>query len=109
MTSLYWRVPLDAFARRPGAAYMGVTGALWTLAGSVVIWGILRRRSRALPTLRAASASYAAWIWIDRLVLQYQAGTGWIFALVVTVALVAFTMAISLDSHSQAYFGREVH
>jgi hypothetical protein len=39
--------------------------------------------------------------------VQSGPGSNWIFALATTVALLAYTWAVTLDARMQAHFGRE--
>jgi hypothetical protein len=107
ITSIGWRQPLEAYAHRPGSIYIGVTGATWALTGMVISWGILRGQSWSVRGLRIAAVAYSAWTWIDRLLLQPRGAANWIFAAALTVLLLAFTLATTLESRVHTYFGRE--
>jgi hypothetical protein len=100
---------LQKYAPFPGPAYIALTGAFSAGLGLVVTWAVLRRLRWAPRALLVAAVAYAAWRWVDRMFLQPTAGTGWPFALVITVLLLAFIAAVTLDPRNRWYFGREAH
>lgn len=108
-TSLAWGEAFQTYAAHPGRIYIGLTGAIWTLAGAMILRAIWRRSRWALEALTIAGYLYAAWSWFDRLVLQTSIPSNWLFALIVTVALLGFATGIALDPRSRAYFGKEAH
>lgn len=108
-TSIAWRVPLETYARYPGPLYVGLTGIAWAAAGLTVLWAIWRRRHWSTQALIAAALAYAAWVWLDRLVVQSQRAANWPFALIATIVLLAFVVTTALDPRLRAYFGREAH
>jgi len=107
VTSLSWLGPLETYAPWPGALYIGATGLVWALAGALLARALWHRSWWALIALRLAALAYAGWVWFDRLMVQSGPGSNWIFALATTVALLAYTWAVTLDARMQAHFGRE--
>jgi len=100
---------LHKYAPFPGPAYIAITGALSAGLGLAVTWAVLRRLRWAPQALLGVTIAYAAWSWADRIFLQPTAGTNWPFALLITVLLLSFVAAVTLDPRNRWYFGREAH
>lgn len=100
---------LAHYSAYPGPVYIGVTGAVSALCAVGVAWGLWRRAIWAPSGLFIGALIYAAWIWIDRLVLQANPGQGCGFGAVVTLLLLGFTTAVGLDPRNRQYFGKEAH
>ena len=108
-TSVSWAGVLQSYAPRPGAIYIGLSGAIWALAGGAILWGLWRRKPWALSALLAGSWLYAAWVWIDRVLLQGGGSSNWRFTLIWTSLLLGLMTAVALDPHNQRFFGKEAH
>lgn len=100
---------LQKYAPFPGPTYIALTGALSAGLGLAVSWAVLRRLRWAPMALLGAALAYAAWSWADRIFLQPTAGSGWPFALLITVLALSFVAAVTLDPRNRWYFGREAH
>lgn len=72
--------------------YLAISGALWALIGLVAAVGIWLRQRWALILLGAAVVSFAAWYWLDRLVLSpaASANANLVFSLILTGGLLAY-------------------
>jgi hypothetical protein len=105
---IQWKLLLE-FASRPGPLYIALSAAFWTLAG-LALWITIRRRSpRTRPAAAVFVIGYAAWWWIDRLVLQAPR-PNWPFALVITIILLILTAIGLFNRKTTAYFSqRESH
>jgi hypothetical protein len=100
---------LQKYAPFPGPVYIALTGAISAGLGLAVTWAVLRRLRWAPRALLGVAIAYAAWQWADRVFLQPTAGTGWPFALLITVLLLSFIAAVTLDPRNRWYFGKEAH
>jgi hypothetical protein len=100
---------LQNYAPFPGPAYIALTGALSAGLGLAVTWAVLLRHRWAPRALLGVAIAYATWRWVDRIFLQPTAGPGWPFALLITVLLLSFIAAVTLDRRNRWYFGREAH
>jgi hypothetical protein len=103
-----WKTLVE-FAPRPGPLYILLSAAVWTL-GWAALWIRLRRGQ---PHTRAAtiwmSLAYAAWWWLDRLLLQ-QPRPNSLFAAIVTVFLLVFVASLLYQNNTTDYFRqREKH
>jgi len=111
----YW----EFLATWPGISplYMALTGLIWTLAGSLLLWGLWRAKIWASRLMQAVALSYALYYWLDHVFLvdhpvSGAAGTvrallpvNWQYAAGVTVIFLAFT-ALTLERRKvKAYFG----
>jgi hypothetical protein len=108
-TGILWRDTLEKYAPHPGPIYIGISGAVWGLAGIFLLWSIARGERWTRYALLIASGLYAAWIWVDRLFVQAQMRSNWPFALSMTIILLAFTIAVVLNPRYRIYFEREAY
>lgn len=109
ITSITWREALQAYAPHPGTVYVAITGGLFTLVGLILFLALWRRSRWTLSALLIAACVYAAWTWADKFFIQARIPANWQFTLSVTLVLLGFTAAVTLDPRSQAYFGKEAH
>ncbi len=107
LTAIGWHGVLLSYLPLSTVYYIGITGAVWMLAGLFVLWSLLRRRRWARDGLLAAALSYTAWKWADRFFVQLGPRPNWLFELVLTALLLGFTLAVILDPRNLQYFGRE--
>ena len=104
ITVFDWRATLETYAPRPGALYIGATGCIWAMAGTIVLWGIWGRASWAMKAALINAFVYAAWVWTDRLAIQSQPRPNWAFSVLATVLLLGGVAAVTLDPRNEAYF-----
>ncbi len=108
-TAIAWSSTLQVYEPTLRVAYVGTSGAFWTMAGAFVLWSFWRGKRFSRLTLLVAAGGYAIWAWIDRLLIQPGAHPNWRFDLVVTAVLLIYTGAVVLDRHNRIYFDRESH
>ena len=108
-SSLTLRDVLERYAPWPGPLYVGLTGAIWAAGGLLILGGLWRRASWSPAGLGLAAFVYAAWAWLDRLLVRPRIGSDWPFSLVTTALLLAFTAAVALHPGNRKYFGKEAH
>jgi peptidoglycan/LPS O-acetylase OafA/YrhL len=106
-TSMVWWGVLTHYAPQPGPLYVGASGAAWAVAGLALTWGFWRRRGWTPAALLASALGFAAWLWADRLLVQYRVGANWPFSLVVTLVVLGFITVVVLDPRNRLYFGKE--
>ena len=88
---------LTEFAPRPGPLYISASASFWTLSG-LALFGLILRRNVRVPLFSAMYFfGYAAWWWLDRLLLQ-QARPNWPFAIILTFIFLA---SASIDIFSR--------
>ncbi len=104
ITVFAWHAALETYAPQPGLVYIGATGGIWAMAGTMLLWGIWRRTAWALKAALIGALVYATWVWTDRLGLQARPGANWEFSLLATVVLLGGVAAVALDPKNQAYF-----
>ncbi len=109
ITSLDWFGALETYVPRPGPVYIGITGALWMLVGLFLLWCMWRGRRRTWVIILIASGLYAAWFWLDRLIVQPETRANWPFTLAITLLLLAFIAAVLLDRRNQSILEREAY
>lgn len=108
-TAITWRNALEPYMPAGLVVYTAVTGAVWSLAGVGAFWAFHRRVRYLRTILLAAMVAYAAWAWLDRLLVQSSPRSDWPFDLLLTIILLAFAAAVLLDPRNQSYFRRESH
>lgn len=111
----YW----DFLASWPGISppYMALTGFIWTLAGSFLLWGLWRAKTWAPRLMRAMALTYALYFWLDQVFLVDHPVSGvegvrrallpvnWQFAAGATVVCLVY-IAWSLGRRKvKVYFG----
>jgi hypothetical protein len=107
--SLRWWNLLDEFGASLSPLFLSITGAGWTVAGGVLLWGILVRKAWAR---RAAFLSMTIWLleyWVERLYFQAQRAN-LIFALTASILLLTVTFASAFNTKTRNYLtGSEDH
>lgn len=109
ITSVLWVGVLEYYAPRPGDLYVGATGAAWAAVGSLILWALGRRKTWAPRALLFGAWLYAAWMWLDRILLQAGGSPNWRFAMIGTAVVLGFISAVALDRRTIQYFGNEAH
>lgn len=113
----YW----DFLASQPGISplYLAVTGLIWTLAGTCLVWGLWRARIWAPRLMQAVALTYALYYWLDLLLLKNHPLTGaagalrlalptnWLFSAGVTALCLAYMVWTLGRKKVKAYFDQE--
>ena len=111
----YW----DFLVSWPGVSplYMALTGLIWTLSGSLLLWGLWRAKNWAPRLMQAVVLTYALYYWLDHIFLVDHPMNGamgaqrallpvnWQFAVVVTVVCLVYTVWMLRRPKVKAYFG----
>ncbi len=109
----------DFLVSWPGVSplYMSLTGLIWTLIGSLLLWGLWKARKWAPGLMQAVALTYALYYWLDHVFLRdhpASAAAGaqrvllpvnWQFAAGATVICLAYTAWTLNRSKVKAYFG----
>jgi hypothetical protein len=115
LSILYW----DFLGSWPGVSpmYMMLTGLIWTLTGSLLIWGLWRAKKWAPRLMQAAALTYALYYWLDHIFLMDRPTSSavgaqrvllpinWQFAVVATVICLAYTAWTLNRQKVKTYFG----
>jgi len=102
----------------PGVSplYMVLTGLIWTLAGSLLLWGLWRANNWTPRLMQAVALTYALYYWLDHVFLADHPVSGmegarrallpvnWQFAAGATVLCLAFTAWTLSRRKVKAYF-----
>jgi len=88
--------------------YLALTGGIWLIAGLFLTWGLWRGRRWAWLAATLVTPAYAAWYWLDRLLLQ-QPHSNWPYALIVTAILLLLVLLVLLSSKTRRFFHRDPH
>lgn len=97
--------------------YLAITGLIWTVAGSFLLWGLWRAKIWAPKLMQAAALTYALYYWLDQLFLKdhpVRGATGairallpdnWQFSAGVTVVCLVYIAWTLGRSKVKTYFG----
>ncbi len=103
-TALAWRDVLNEFSSQPSPSVLGISGAIWSVCGIIVLWSIWQKKAWAAKLLIGASAGYSLWVWIERLVWQ-NPHPNWLFAVIVNLVLIVFilfaTKSLTREAHER--------
>jgi len=111
----YWGF-LSSF---PGVSpfYLAITGLIWSVAGSFLLWGLWRAKTWAPRLMQAVGLTYALYYWLDLIFLKDHPVSGatgairvllpvnWQFSVGVTVVCLAYMVWTLGRSKVKAYFG----
>lgn len=88
---------------------IALSALFWAVTGCGVAWGLWQGAAWSLPVTRLASLAYAAYVWIDRLVLGANSlrSSNQPFALAATFILLGFVLWVLARSGVRAYFGED--
>ena len=111
----------EFLASLPGVSplYIALTGLIWTLTGSILIWGLWRAKGWAPRLMQAVALTYALYYWLDHVFLVDHPLSGangatrallpinWSFAAGVSVVCLVYTAWVLSRRKVKAYFGQE--
>jgi len=103
-TSLAWQDVLNEFSAHPSPIITAVSGAIWMVAGFMLIWGIWQKKAWSPKLLIGVAAGYSVWYWSERLIWQ-NPHPNWLFAVIVNLALLVFisftTKLLTREAHER--------
>jgi hypothetical protein len=99
-----WDV-LYEFGARLSPLYLSITGAVWTLAGLMLIWNIRSRKTWARWAIPVCIGLWLVEYWIERLFFQAPRAN-LPFALITSALLLSLTIAITLNRNTKHFFTR---
>jgi hypothetical protein len=107
--TLFW---WDFLAGLPGVSplYLVLTGLLWTLVGLPLTWGLWLGRPKMLKATRLFAPGFAAYLWLERLLVANADGemSNWSFAAGLTLVVLGLVLWFLSMPAVKAYFG-ELH
>ena len=104
----YWDF-LSSIAISVSPLYLALSGALWFLIGSALIWMIWRGQPSAPKMLRGFSAIYGLYYWADRWLLTASIlKERWPFALIMTGFGLVFVFLVLTRPKVTKFFLRRV-
>ena len=109
----------DFLASWPGVSplYMLLTGLIWTLTGSVLLFGLWKAKNWAPRLTQAVALTYALYYWLDHVFLVDHPASGveslqrallpinWQFAAGATVICLGYIAWVLRKPGVRAYFG----
>jgi hypothetical protein len=97
--------------------YLAITGLIWTMAGSYLLWGLWRAKIWAPRLMQAVALTYALYYWLDLIFLKDHPVSGatgamrvllpvnWQFSAGVTMVCLVYMVWTMGRSKVKAYFG----
>ena len=87
--------------------YLTISGAIWFLVSLMILWGFRRRERWTLSILRLSCVAYTIYYWADRILFTESANIlkNNLFAIFVTLGLLATILWISFRENVKEYFG----
>ena len=101
-TAIAWRDVLLEFSANPPPWVAALVGAVWLIAGCMVLWSLLWEKAWAGNALLGAAAGYSAWYWIERLIWQAPR-PNWPFAVILNLFLILFILFARRAMTREAY------
>ena len=101
----FWKTLLE-YGSHP--IYISTSGGVWLVSGLLLTWGLWQGKPWAWSVAILATLGYAAWYWIDRLIIQ-KPHANWPFALVATIVLLSLFLYILISHKIRRFFQREHH
>jgi hypothetical protein len=103
-TSLAWQDVLNEFSASPPPTIIAISGAIWMVAGFMLIWGIWQKKAWAPKLLIGVAAGYSVWYWSERIIWQ-NPHPNWLYAVIVNLALLVFisftTKLLTREAHER--------
>ncbi len=109
ITSIDWHDTLATYAPFPGPVYIGFTGAIWSGMGIFLLWCLRRGKRWTRLALLIGSGIFTAWFWADRLLLQSELRSNWLFTLIANLLILAFIAAVIFDRRIRIHLEREAY
>jgi len=108
-SAIQWWQILSEFASPPGPLYIAGSGAVWVVAGLLLLWGMWEIKPWFRFALLGAGVAYTLWYWSDRSVFQLSR-LNWPFALAVNFLLLVILVVCALAPGTRTFFSkREAH
>ena len=84
---------LQSLSPTPPLFYLAITGLIWGLLGTFLVWGLFLGRPWAPRLMQISAPIYAAAYWFDRLLIAKISAIAsrWPFVLGLTILLLGFT------------------
>ncbi|MBI5352089.1 MAG: hypothetical protein HZB50_05580 [Chloroflexi bacterium] len=101
-TAFAWTDILSEFSSQPTFIVTAISGAIWSVVGIILVWGIWQRKIWAAKWLLGASAGYTVWNWTERLIWQ-SPHPNWGFAVIVNLVVLGFILFTTKSLSREAY------
>jgi len=97
---------LQSLAPSPPVLYLAITGLIWGLLGTCLVWGLFLGRWWAPRLMQISALGYVTYYWLDRLLIADSSAIAsrWPFALGLTITLLAFTFWTLSRPKSRLFF-----
>ena len=103
--ALRWWDVLYEFDARLSPLYLLMTGAIWSIAGIVLLWSLWSVKAWSRVAIMASVVLWLAEYWIERLFFQLPR-ENLPFAVVLSVLLLAVTFVITSNRHTKNFLNQ---
>ena len=103
--AIRWWVVLYEFEARLSPLYIAVTGAGWGIAGCILVWGILRRKSWMRTAVLASTFGWLVEFWVERVVFE-SPSPNLPFAAAASCLLIGVIIVTTFHSATRYYLTR---
>lgn len=117
ITSLNWLRLVEVIRRweflrnldpAPPVLYLAITGLIWGLLGTSLVWGLFLGRPWSPLLMQLVAIMYSAVYWFDRLLLANSSAIAkrWPFVLGLTITLLAFIFWLFSRQKTKDFFNQ---
>ena len=101
--ALRWWDVLYEFDASLNPFYLSITGAIWGIAGVVLLWSIWRGKAWSRLAILVSVVLWLSEYWMERVFFQAPRAN-LVFALVLSALLLAVTFTITLNRNTKNFF-----
>src|SRR5512140_2043494 len=101
--TLRWWEVVDRFRSSLSPQYLALTGAVWMVAGIVLLWSIYAGKRWAYLALPLSIFIWLAEYWLERIFFQ-DPRANLSFMIAVTLAISALTLVITYNRRTKEFF-----
>ena len=102
LATLRWWDVLDQFQSRLSPIYLAITGAVWMVAGIVLLWSIWAGKRWAYLAVPISIFAWLAEYWLERIFFQ-DPRANLIFMIAVTIVVSTMTLLITFNRKTKEF------
>ena len=100
--ALRWWEVLDQYGARLGPLYLAFTGAVWAIAGVVLVWSVWAGKSWSYLAIPVSIFLWLAEYWLERIIFQ-DPRANLDFMISVSIVLSAVTLIIIFNQNTRDF------
>lgn len=103
---LVFRQTLVHYPLKVSPLYLAISGAVWTITFSTLLWACWTRKPWAWGTMVGASSCYVVWALIDRFALQNSHGNELFFGITTLIVIIVVFILLFSRNMKDYYYDR---